>query len=929
MMRRIAIRPAVKGLVIAVCFTVLTSASPAEDVPRPEKVTTVEGITEYRLQNGLKVLLFPDASKPNVTVNLTLFVGSRHEGYGEAGMAHLLEHMLFKGTPTHADIPKLLTSRGAVFNGTTWLDRTNYFETLPAKEGNLEFALKLEADRLVNSSIKAEDLASEMTVVRNEFERGENSPFYVLNQRMMAVAYEWHNYGKATIGNRADIERVPIENLRAFYRKYYQPDNAMLVVAGKFEADRALDLIAEHFGALPRPERKLDTTYTEEPPQDGERFVTLRRVGDAAVVGALYHIPAGPHPDYPAIDVLESILTAEPAGRLYKSLVESKKAAAVFGSALALHDPGVLRIIAQATKGNEPQVVLDAMLETLDEVREKGVTAEETARARRRLLSQFEQAAADSRRLAIQLSEWAAQGDWRLLFLYRDNVERVTADDVNRAVAAYLKPNNRTVGMFIPTEQPQRVSIPPTPSLADVVGDYRGREAVAAGEVFDVSPETIERRTTRVTLPSGIDAALLEKKTRGEMVHLRLTLRYGDEQNLKNLTKACELLPSLMTRGTENYSRQQLQDELDRYQARLSENGSAGQMTFTIRVKRENLLPVLKLLGEVLRKPTLPESELQILTREQIAEIEQRLTDPQSLASVAVRRVLNQYPQDDPRYVPTLPEEIAQIEATSRAEVKRLYDQYVGPQNGQLILVGDFDAKQTLPVLNDILADWKARRGYERLKRLTAKVNGGEKKIDTPDKESAFYFAATAFPLRDDDPDYPPLVIGNFILGGGTLSSRLADRVRQKEGLSYGVGSGLQTLSLDRRTAFYVYASCKPENMPRVRQAIREEIDRLLKEGITAEELENAKRGYLQRQQVSRTNDSQLAALLEETIVADRTMHFTAEVEERIGQLTAEEVHEALQKHIDPARLYVVEAGDFSKKAAASAGGESSGAARK
>ena len=215
------------------------ASTPAPGGP-PAKGPKVEGITEYRLANGLKVLLYPDQSKPTVTVNITYFVGSRHEGYGETGMAHLLEHMVFKGTPTHADIWKLLQDRGAQFNGTTWYDRTNYYEELPATPENLEFALKLEADRMVNSRIAGEDLAKEFSVVRNEFEMGENNPAGVLEEKMFAAAFQWHNYGKTTIGSRSDIEKVPVENLREFYRKHYQPDNAMLIVAGKFdEAKRA------------------------------------------------------------------------------------------------------------------------------------------------------------------------------------------------------------------------------------------------------------------------------------------------------------------------------------------------------------------------------------------------------------------------------------------------------------------------------------------------------------------------------------------------------------------------------------------------------------------------------------------------------------------------------------------------------------------
>ena len=336
-----------------VALIAVLSVDPALRAAETKKVGTIEGITEYQQDNGLRDLLFPDPSSANVTVNLTVLVGSRHEGYGETGMAHLLEHMLFKGTPQHPDVPKALRDHGAQFNGTTWVDRTNYFETMPASDENLEFAVRLEADRLMNSYVKREDLASEMTVVRNEFEMGENNPQSILMQRMMAIAYEWHNYGKSTIGNRSDIERVPIENLQAFYRKHYQPDNAVLIVAGNFKQDKALKLVGDYFGPIKRPQRKLDETYTEEPAQDGERVVVLRRVGKTGLVGALYHIPAASHEDFAAVEVLEDILTSEPSGRLYKALVPTKKASSVLGNASGHHDPGVLLIMANTGSEDE------------------------------------------------------------------------------------------------------------------------------------------------------------------------------------------------------------------------------------------------------------------------------------------------------------------------------------------------------------------------------------------------------------------------------------------------------------------------------------------------------------------------------------------------------------------------------------------------
>ncbi len=262
------------------------------------KVTTVEG--HHRIprvdSNGLKVLLFPDPSKATTTVNMTYLVGSRMENYGETGMAHLLEHMMFKGTPKHPHIDQEFNQRGARFNGSTSMDRTNYYEIAQASDDNLAWAIELEADRMVHSFIARKDLDSEMTVVRNEYEQGENSPFSVLLKRMQSVAFDWHSYGRSTIGNRSDIENVDIPHLQAFYRMYYQPDNAVLLIAGRFDEAKALALVAKSFGPIPKPKAARPVFWTVEPTQDGDRCTfTVRRKGDIQAVVIAYHVPSNLH----------------------------------------------------------------------------------------------------------------------------------------------------------------------------------------------------------------------------------------------------------------------------------------------------------------------------------------------------------------------------------------------------------------------------------------------------------------------------------------------------------------------------------------------------------------------------------------------------------------------------------------------------------
>ena len=875
------------------------------------QVASLEGISEYQLQNGMKVLLFPDASRSTVTVNLTVFVGSRHEGYGETGMAHLLEHMLFKGTPTHSEIPKLLQGRGAVFNGTTWVDRTNYFETLPAKDDNLEFALRLEADRMTNSKVDRNDLISEMSVVRSEFERGENSPFRILRQKLVAAAYEWHNYGKSTIGNRSDIERVPIENLQAFYRKYYQPDNAMVILAGKFETDSALKLIDKYFGAIPKPDRELPNTYTEEPAQDGERQVTLRRVGDVAIGGVAYHIPAGPHVDFAPLQVLDEILTGSPAGRVYKALVETQKAASIAGMCMAMHDPGLYEVYAEIRNAETLEPVLTEMISIVEAAGAGEIAEKDVERAKQRILSAREVMATDSTELAVELSEWAAQGDWRLYLLHRDRVEAVTSADVKRVAATYLRAPNRTVGRFIPAETTEKVEVPAITDIAEVFNDYQGREALAEGEEFDPSPENIESRTLRSKLSTGMRVVMLPKKTRGGAVHLYYRVRYGSVDSLsKTQPAANELLAELMSRRTKTLSHQDIQDRLDAAGAVLSVTSDVGSIGFVVKTKREKLADIADLLRMILREPAFDEGEFKILQEQSLSSIEQALTDPQALAGNSLMRKLAPYPADHPRYVATYAEEMDRYKNVTPAEIKKVYDELVGGTDGELCLVGDFDPQEAVKSLETIFGGWKSKSPAQYVSKKFFETTPSDESIETPGKPNAVYLAGQLVSMTDEHPDYPALVIGNYVLGAGALSSRLGDRIRQKEGLSYGIRSSFQADSIDSRAALSINAICNPVNVPLVKSLILEEFNKLLEKGITQEELVQAKAGFLDQRKVRRASDATLVDVLADTAFLNRTMEYHAKFERAVDQLTVEDVNKALRKYFDPAKLSIVVALD-------------------
>ncbi len=896
-------------------LALLLPLSAAAERDSIEHVTTVEGISEYRLDNGLRVLLMPDPSRSTATINITYFVGSKHESYGETGMAHLLEHMLFYGTPDHQDIKAEISERGGFANGTTWFERTNYFQTLPEGRENLEWAIRMEADRMVNSLIDEDDLASEMTVVRNEFEIGETNPFRVLMQRVMATAYMWHGYSRSTIGARSDIENVPIERLHSFYERYYQPDNAMLVLSGNIDPEDALSLVEEHFGEIPAPERTGDMilwpTYTREPTQDGERSVTVRRSGTVRSMMAAYHIPAAGHEDYAAIDILSHILGDMPSGRLYRSLVETELASQVMALSFSLPEPGLLMLFARSSHDQDMDEVRTALLDTLDALVDEPPTEEEVRRAVNARIRQMDSTLNDSNQVGIQLSEWAAAGDWRLLFLHRDRLEEVTVDDVIRVADRYLKRDNRTIGTFIPDSAPERSEIPEAPDLEPLLADYTGREDRALGDAFDPSPENIEDHLVRFELSNGAQVVLLPRETRGSRVHGRVTMRIGNLDSLTGKGQIPSATASMLMRGSENYSRQDIRDRADELRSTLGISGGRG-VTANLETRGEHVEDFLELLEDVLKRPTFPDSELAEFKRQYLNNIDQQRDDPGAVANNLLSRHFNVHPPEHPDYSPEWDEIIERVESLEREQLVEFHRSHYGFGPGTTIsLVGDFDPDAVRQALEQRFGDWQSDTAFERIDSEFVEFQPERFYTQLDDKANAVFIARTHFPMRDDHPDYPAISLAGHLIGGGFLSSRLANRIRDDEGLSYGVGGGFSADSIDEIANFTGFAAFAPENRDRLIEVMFEELEKVIDEGFESEEFEAGRRGYLQQRNLQRSDESTLTRMLNANLYLERDMFHQALFEERLQELTVEDVNEAVQRHFDPSRISYSVAGDF------------------
>ncbi len=869
----------------------------------------VEGITEYTLKsNGLRVLLFPDTSNPKITVNITYLVGSRHEGYGETGMAHLLEHMLFKSTPKYPKLWQDMSNRGFINNGTTWLDRTNYYESFAANDENLKWALEMEADRMVNSSILREELDTEMTVVRNEFEAGENRPQWTLYSKVFSSAFAWHNYGNSTIGNRSDIENVGIDNLRAFYRNYYQPDNAVILVAGKFDSAKALEWIAQYFGGIPKPTRKIQKLWTVEPTQDGEREVTVRRVGDAQILFAAYRVPAATHPDAPALQVLTNLMTNDPAGRLYQSLVKAKLAVSVDNENDIMFEPSLMGFWANLNKTQSIDRAREAMLANIESVARKPFSAQELERIQVQIAKNYDQTTADSGRFAVALSEAIAVGDWRFFFLQRDRIAKVTLADVERVAKAYLKPQNRTLGRFIPVDKPDRAEMPETPTVAAVLKDYKSAQSLDAGEVFEPSPTNIETRVERFKLSNGMKVALLQKKTRGNTVHIALRTGYGDEQSRSGKAAVEEIANALLMRGAKGLTRQQIRDRVDALRA----SGGVGLSGGSFQTRRAHVGDLLDLMGTIYATATLPADELEIVRKEIITGLEESSKDPESVAFNAIERHFSHYTKGDVRYVPTVAERIADLKALKREDVVRYVNQMRGFDASEIAIVGDFDAASVKTALSKNFGNLKLAKPYKRITREHKAVVRKNEKLATPDKENTTYVARVGFDLKDSATDYPALLLADFIVGG-SAGARLFQRVREKEGLSYDVFSTLSVPTFSNNATWSFGFIANPQNAAKAEAALRDELKLLIDGGLTDAEFEAQRKSMLDQRGVRRSQDASLAAQLVGLEDVDRTFKFVENLEASIATLQKSNFDTVLKRYIDLNALSSFVAGDFSK----------------
>ena len=869
----------------------------------------INGVTQYQLSNGLTVLLGPDESKPTMTVNLVYKVGSRHEGPGEAGMAHLLEHMLFKGTEKIPDPKKELTRRGIDWNGTTWYDRTNYFGQFNASDATRDWMLSWLADTMQNIRIDAGKLKSERPVVINEMESNENRPGTVLYHQLMATAYGFHPYSRSVIGALSDLDAVAPDNLQNFYGRYYRPDNAVLIITGQFDVNGTLTAVQKAFGSIPRPKTPIVQPYTLDPAQQGEREVVVRRTGGVPLLLAGYHTPAGAARDTVALSLLAEMLTREPDGPLYQQLVKPGYAVNVGASSSDLYDPGMLLFSATLASEDKRQIVWDTLRKVVEG--ELPLSQEALDRTKQDVKNGMQRLAEDPEALAMELTEAVAQGDWRLPFAQADWAQAMTLDEIRAAGRRWLVRDNRTLAWYLPTAQPVRAPNPSRPDIAALLKDHQWQQAEAFTADVALTPASITERTQIGQLPNGIRYAILPRKVKGDRVSLSLNLQWGNLQNLSGRWREADLLDTLMLSGTKQLPRQAFEDRLRALDARLSIDANASGAKVSLSVPARNLSEALTLATSALREPVFPKDVFQERRDQVLTGIEAQRHQPEALAAEAMAVRGHAYPTDDPRHYRTMDEVITDVKAQNPERLTKFWQDFAGASHGQFSVVGNVDPEALKAELQKLLGDWKSPQAYARIHMDYHGLPAATEMVDVPDKANAVLLQARNIPISEEHPDYPALSMAVRLLGG-SADARLFHRLREKESISYGAYASLSASRDVDNAMIDIRAILAPANIDRLQKALQEEIERVHTDGFSQAELDEARNALMDQRRQYLASEANVTSLLSSNLFWNTDMGRWTRRDEQIRALTLEQVNAAFRKWIDPKKALTVGAGSFS-----------------
>ncbi|MBU7583990.1 MAG: insulinase family protein [Nostoc sp. TH1S01] len=885
--------------------------------------TITANVRKTVLENGLTVLTKEVHTAPVVSVQMWYKVGSRHEAPGINGIAHQLEHMMFKGTKNRpVQFGRLFSALGSDSNAFTSYDQTAYYNTV--ERDKLKALLVLEADRMQNSLIEPDQLATEKRVVISELQGYENSPEYRLNRAVMHALFPNHAYGLPVGGNKADVEKFQVEQVREYYRKFYTPDNAVLVIVGDFQTSKTLETVKKIFGKLPKSQNsKLSTQHSLLPTPHSllPTPLILREQGAAAMLQVVYPLPNLHHPDIPALEVMDYVLTEGRNSRLYQALVESGLASEISASVSSLQEAGWYELLVTADDHQDLKKIETVLNRAIANLVQKGVKPEELTRAKMQLEAGVILSNRDITSQAMQLgNDEITAGDYRYTDRYLVAVSQVTGADIVNVAKKYLQPETRVVGLFQPTQQyptetSKKLNLNQTtenlsaarPIPVSELDKYLPPLEETTDVVKQVSHEA-SQKTSNLTLPeqftlaNGLQVLLLPDKST-PTVTLNGHIKAGKEFDLENQAGLASLVADNLMSGTKSKNALTLAKALE-------DRGASLDFTAYregVRIEGDGLatdLPILiQTLADVVKNSTFPKKELELNRQQALTDLKQELDDPAEVA----KRIFVQslYPKQHPLH--SFPTEQS-LRRIKREDVIAFKAKHYRPDTTVLVIVGDFESTQVRSLIEKELGDWQVSGQPPTIQYPNVKLPDNVLSLNPvmAGKAQAITFMGNTGINRQDPRYYAALVL-NQILGGDTLSSYLGAEVRDRQGLTYSIYSYLQAQK--NAGTFWIEMQTSPEDSNKAIASTRQLLQEIHQQGVTANDVETAKNTLISNYKISLADPEELAHTMLMNQVHGMNITELNSFTDKIKQVTLAQVNQSARELLHPDKIVVVTAG--------------------
>lgn len=871
-----------------------------------------QGVRKTVLANGLTVLTKEVHTAPVVSAQVWYQVGSRNEKAGENGISHQLEHLMFKGTAARpVQFGRLFSALGSQFNAFTSYDQTAYYGTV--QRDKLQALLTLEADRMEGSVINADHLTSEKRVVISELQGYENSPGYRLNRAVMRAAFPSRQYGLPVGGTKSDVEQFTVEQVKNYYQTYYSPDNATLIVTGDFATEPTLKAIRETFEKIPKRGKAKVNNITPSPASEAKSNskapIVLKERGSAALLQVVYPLPNLTHPDVPAIDVMDAVLTGGRSSRLYQALVETGLASSVSASPAELVEPGWYEINVTAAPGQELNNIATVLQKSLVEIQQKPITSDELNRAKTQLQASFILGNQDITSQATQLGyNQIVAGDYKFVEKYLAGVAKVSAADIQACAKTYLDPTKQTIGFFEPTQ-------PDGKPGASGGSSGRTSENFSPGKPVDpaelakyLPPATSATASSQQVLPekftlnNGMQVLLLPDRS---VPTINISGQIDAGTIFDNQAKAgvANLVASNLMNGTKTKNALTLAQTLEDKGASLGFGAGREGVTIAGQGLSTNIPVLVKTMADVVQNATFPADQLELSRKRALLGLKAQLDDPRALG----RRVFQQavYPENHPFHI--FPTETS-LKAITRDDLTSFYKQHYRPDNTTIAFVGDFDVNQVKTLLNEEFSNWRSSGKAPvvnvtpvSLPQTTTRLNP----VIPGKAEAVTYIGYNGISRKD--PRYYAATVLNQVLGGDTLSSRLGTEVRDRQGLTYGIYSAFATGI--NPGPFLIQMQTAPGDAQKAITSAVALLKQLREQGITEAELNNAKRSLASSYPVDLASPSDVSSIILSNEIYGLSPAELREFPKRIEAVTMPQVQQVIQELIQPDKLVIVTAG--------------------